>query len=281
MSLSLQFFLYFVFFYMTLREWNEKRFIESDISLKCCLSIQFRVIHFRTAADWIRAYFFVCMCLCAFKIYSQQNLTVILRMCLGNKKYELKLSPCISVGGHSDGGGDAKCGEERRAEEVLVGRAGPSERGDDWAQETRESAAESGTAGTRHRPGRFERSKLSPWVWCCCVCRRRTTSSGLHILTRCRGGRLSSLQFHQRCHRLSSAALIGESGSPCQAFPSSGMLRAAVEQTVSQETVWIQPVGTQPGPGGKERLVKYLKDSLYTIHGDLFVMSCRCISVYI
>lgn len=75
--------------------------------------------------------FFVCMCLCAFKIYSQQNLTVILRMCLGNKKYELKLSPCISVGGHSDGGGDAKCGEERRAEEVLVGRAGPSERGDD------------------------------------------------------------------------------------------------------------------------------------------------------
>lgn len=29
--------------------------------------------------------FFVCVCLCVFKIYSQQNLTVILRMCLGNK----------------------------------------------------------------------------------------------------------------------------------------------------------------------------------------------------
>lgn len=53
----------------------------------------------------------------------------------------------LSVGRHADGGG-AECGEERGAEETLAGRTGPTEGGDDRAQETRETATEPGAVKT-------------------------------------------------------------------------------------------------------------------------------------
>lgn len=195
----------------------------------------------------------------------------------GENQKSYCVSCVVSVGRHTDGGG-AERGGERGAEETLAGGTGPTERGDDWTQETREAATEPGAVETplkpdwlRQRYSRDEAETSQAWienstygknrkqndkwikfiiglcdallhvallVWTWCLCRQRTTSSGPHTLTRCRGDLLSRLGLHQLHLLFYLMALSGGSGGPRPVCPWSGT-RVAVKQRVLGQPVWI------------------------------------------